>query len=578
MRRLSSLGFAATLIGTSLLTSVAHAQSGDPAGQLGIQPYTGGLLPSVGGNVGDLRPQLERYFRTSVLPATAPAWVFESSLGVDVGVTDNALRTTAPRRADVFTVLSPTLSLTGDTSRVQTNLVYSPLVQLYATQGSQTQVSQFFNGQSLVTLVPDALFLDVRGSITQSSLLGSGFNSATTQSTSSFNRQNQVQSITYSVTPYAEHRFGGWGTARIGYSYTGTIQDAYNDQASLNNQFGQGFGQGVNQGLGYGAIGNLTTNRERASFASGENLGRFNVLSVLEAIQYDGNGSYSGAYRNQFTNQLGFALTRKITILGGLGYQDIRYAGAPPLRINEPTWNGGVRYTPNNDSTITVLYGRRDGAASVSVDAQFAVTARIRVFGRYSTGITSDIEEAQNVLQTTSVGPAGLLTDTVTGAPVGGGGSFGVQNGVYRVRRASATALFLANRDSYSATITQEDRTTLTNSSSFFTDRVVPAGVSTSSLYGTASWQHELTPDMTSTLSAQYGSTNNASQFIGANNGQQSTVGITAAISKQFTNTLSGSIRYNYINRFGSQVGVSSAYNFGNYDENSLLVGLRKSF
>ena len=83
---------------------------------------------------------------------------------------------------------------------------------------------------------------------------------------------------------------------------------------------------------------------------------------------------------------------------------------------------------------------------------------------------------------------------------------------------------------------------------------------------------------MTSTLSAQYGTSNNVSQLVNNSGGQQSTVGLTAVISKQFTNTLSGSVRYSYFDRFGSQAGNISRYNTGNYDENILLVGLRKSF
>ena len=577
MRRLISPECLAGIAGLCLLALPAAAQS--DGGLYGGQPYTGGILPNVGSNTGDIRPQLERYFKTSVLPATAPAWVFEPSLGVDVGVTDNALRIAAPRRADVFTVLTPTFNLTGDTSRVQTNLSYSPQLQLYATQSSQTQVSQFFNGRSLVTLAPDALFLDLRGSVSQSSLTGNGFNNGITQSSATYNRQNQVQTTTFAVTPYAEHRFGGWGTARIGYSYVRTLQDTDNNRFNQNNQFNQ-----VNvTGLGYGAIGNLTTQRERLSFASGENLGRFNDFAVLEAIQYSGSGNYGGSHRNQATNELGYALTRKITLLGGLGYQDILYAGQPAVRINEPTWNGGIRYTVNDDSAITILYGRRDGAASLSIDGQFAPTARTRLIGRYSTGITSDIEDAQNLLNTTSVGPTGLVTDSATGAPVGGGGAFGTQNGVYRVRRASLTALFLAERDSYSASVTQEDRTTLTSSSSFFTNGVIPAGTSSSSLSLSGGWQHQLSPDLSSAAYASYGVSNNSSQLTTGIGGEQTTISLTAALNKQFTETLSGSIRYTFTDQSGGRQADFSRlnlgnFNSGNYTENLLIAGLRKRF
>lgn len=585
----------AGLAGLCLLAQPAQAQLGE-TGSAAPPLLAGGVLPGLGGgtSVGDLRPQLERYFQPSLLPATAPAYVIQPSIGVDVGFTDNAGRgrgngRSGSGRSDAFTVISPTVVVTGDSARIKTNLAYAPQIQLYASTSNQDQVSNFFNGQSLITLAPDAVFLDLRGAVTQSSILGSGFNNG---QTSTYNRQNQVQTTSFSITPYAEHRFGGWGTARIGYSFARTLQDSASGIATGNtvDVFGNPVNVNpVNGSQGYGSIGNLTTQRERATFATGENLGRFNDLTTLEAIQYGGSGSYGGSHRNQALNELGFALTRKITLLGGIGYQDILYSGGSSgggrnnlvqsnVRINEPTWTVGTRYTPNQDSAVTVLFGRRDGRASVSFDGQFAPTARTRVFGRYSTGITSDIEDAQNLLDTTSVGPAGLVTDSATGAPVSGGSVFGVQNGVYRVSRLSLSGLFLANRDSYSVSVGQEDRTTLTTSTSFFSNNVVPAGTNTSSVFVSASWQHDLAPDLSSNVSAQYASSNNTSQLLGATSGRQDTFSIAASLNKQFTQTLTGNVRYIHSEQLGAQGFTSSRINSNNYSENALLVGLRKSF
>ncbi len=580
MRPSAPLGVAAGLAGMCLLAHPASAQY-STAGQ----PYTGGILPNVGtdSRVGDLRPQLQSYFQSLAAPSsTTPAWTITPSLGVDIGLTDNALRTNSPRRADIYTNISPTLVLSGDTARLKVNLAYSPQITVYATQNSQNQVSNYFNGQALATIVPDAVFLDLRGNVSVSSLAGNGINNGASQTN---NRQNNVQTITVSATPYAEHRFGGWGTARIGYSVTRTLQDRQDDNTLVvNNQALSNFGS-----PGYGAVGNLTTQRERASFTTGENLGRWNNILVIEAIQYNGSGSYRGAHRNQVQNEVGYALTRKVTLLGGFGYQDIRYAGVPPVRINEPTWNFGARYAPNPDSTVTILYGRRDAITSISFDGQFAPTSRTRLIGRYSTGLTTDIEEAQNVLSTTTVGPTGLVTDSATGAPVGNSSSFGVQNGIYKVKRFSATGLLLQDRDSYSVTFTSEDRTTSTTTPSLLNNTVIPAGTNSTSVSASASWQHELAPDLSSTASAQYSLTNNTQQYLGGNGGQQRTLSLTAALSKQFTTSLSGSLRYTYTDQSGGQAGTLQFgqtasgnqglfLNRGSYTENLLLVGLRKSF
>lgn len=576
----AQIGPAPLPLATTQVAPVQEADRGVGTGPYSGQPYTGGLLSNLGTSyrLNDLRPQLERFFQTSAAtPSNAPAFIVQPSIGVDVGVTDNALRVASPRRADFLTIISPSLVVSGDTARLKVNFAYAPQITIYASNSSQTRVDQFFSGQALGIIVPDAVFLDLRGSISSTSLAGNGLQGNTVPN---YNRQNQVTTTTVSATPYVEHRFGGFGTARLGYSLSRSLQDTNQNQVVPNslavlNAFGT---------PAYGYTGNLTTQRERLTFASGENLGRFNVFTALQAIQYNGGGSYRGAFRNEVSNEFGYALNRRITLLAGIGYQDVRYGGSPQVRFREPSYNFGARYSPNPDSNLTVLYGRHDGIGSISFDGQYAPTARTRLIGRYSTGITSDLEGTQNVLDASTVGSSGLVTDATTGAPVGSGSSFGIQNGIYKVRRLSLSALLLQDRDTFSVGLTYEDRTNLTNTPSAFTNAIVPAGQSSTSIYGSAAWQHDLAPNLNSTLGLQYGVTNNTQQFLGANGGTQSTFSVTAALTRQLTETLSGSVRYSFISQTGGR-GANAGFlntaafgNTGSYTENSVFVGLRKSF
>ena len=526
--------------------------------------------------IGDLRGQLEQYL-PGLLPRTAgPAFLVNGSLGMDAGITDNALRVERPRRADLFTVLSPALRVSGDTARLKVNLSYAPVASVYAQTPSQTRFDQYGNGTALATLVPDAMFLDLRGSVTQQSRIG-GYGQ--TSSTVALNRNDQVQSTSFSVTPYAEHRFGGLGTARLGYSLARTIQSGYGSQDALNTQ--------ALSFNGVGGTGNLLTQRERASFVTGENLGRFNDVVVLEAVQYSGVGAYSGAHRNQITHDVGYAVTRTITALAGLGYQDLRFNGTPGVRLREPIWSAGVRLAPNPDSSVTITYGRRDGFNAAAVDGSYSPTARTRVFVRYTTGLTTDAEEQQNLLATATVGPTGLLTDSVTGAPVSSSsGAFGTQNGLYRLRRFSITGLLLLNRDSVSVSLEQDDRAGV---------GAVPPGLggtaqttgSNSGVTGTLSWEHELSPAMTSSASLSYGMDDNGVAAAGSS-GSQRTVQTSLALNYTFTETLTGSARYLFTDRSGGgRTGPAAGPNTGPFGfgqagqaltENLLLVGLRKSF
>lgn len=512
--------------------------------------------------VGDLRGQLEQYLPGLQPRTTGPAFLVSASLGVDAGVTDNALRVERPRRADVFTTVNPTLGVSGDTSRLKVNLSYAPVATLYAQTPSQNRFDHYGNGAALATLVPEAVFLDLRGTVTQQSRTGGYYGQTTTLAT---NRNDQVQSATFSVTPYAEHRFGGLGTARLGYSLARTVQSGYGSQ-DLNAT------QALLLNNGFGATGNLTTQRERASFVTGENLGRVNDIAVGEAVQYSGVGAYRGAHRNQVTNDVGYAITRTITALAGFGYQDLRFNGVPGVRISEPVWSVGARFTPKQDSSLTVTYGRRDGFNAAAVDGTYSPTARTRVFVRYATGLTTDAEEQQNLLATTNVGPTGLLVDSVTGAPVSSSsGAFGTQNGLYRLRRFSITGLLLLNRDSVSVSLEQDDRTS-----------VGAVTASNSGVFGTLSWEHELSPAMTGTASFSYGVDDNGKLLGTGASGSQRTVQTSLALNYVLTETLTGSARYLFTDRSGGAGQAAGPFGYGrtrqNLTENLLLVGLRKSF
>jgi uncharacterized protein (PEP-CTERM system associated) len=535
--------------------------------------------------VSDLRGQLEQYLPGLLPRTTGPAFLVNASLGVDAGVTDNALRVERPRRADVFTVISPNLRVSGDTSRLKVNLNYAPLASVYAQNPSQTRFDQYGNGTALATLVPEAVFLDLRGSVTQQSRTG-GYGQ--TRNTLALNRNDQVQTAAFSVTPYAEHRFGGLGTARLGYSLARTIESGYGSQNNLNTT------QALVFNNGFGAIGNLTTQRERASFVTGENLGRVNDTVVLEAVQYSGVAAYRGAHRNQATNDIGYAVTRTVTALAGFGYQDLRFNGVPGVRISEPIWSVGGRLTPNPDSSITITYGRRDGFNAAAVDGAYSPTARTRVFVRYATGLTTDAEEQQNLLATTNVGPTGLLVDSVTGAPVSSSsGAFGTQNGLYRLRRFSITGLLLLNRDSVSVSLEQDDRQSINTVPAGIGGTAAPTTASNSGIIGTLAWEHELSPALSSSASLSYGVDDNGNLVGTGSSGSQRTVQTSLALNYVFTETLTGSARYLFTDRsgggrtgqanIGSNAGLNAGlFGFGqtgqNLTENLLLVGLRKSF
>ncbi len=534
-----------------------------------------GSLPAYGAGtrVGDLRPQLERLLPGS-LPSTAqrPAWIISPSIGVDVGLTDNARRVSSPREVDAFTQITPAVFVSGDTARVRVNLSYTPVAELYASTPGQNRLDHYLNAGAQVTVVPNLFYVDLRGNVSQQSRTGGFGQSGFAQGTpSAFNRNDQVQTASVQVTPTLVQRFGGFGTAQLLYSLSYTTQSDRSDNRSTVPPLGSTF-NGFNSGgqnQAFFPLGSLLTHREQATFATGEDFGRIRNVLLLEGVQFDGGGIYRGAYRNQASIDNAFAITRSVAVLGLIGYQDLKYNTIPPYRVNGILWNVGIRLSgPNPDNFLEARYGRKDGFDAESLDASYAPTARIRLFARYSTGVTTDIEDQQNRLSSTSVDAFGGSVDSVTGAPVTPtSGFFGTQNNLFRLRRASITGVYVLTRDSFSVSLVNEDRSPVRNFGGANAGAFGILNDNTKGTYGTIAWQRDIRPDLRGDVSIQYGTRTTGS---GSNSSEQ-TLSASAGVTYQLSETVSSRATYVFNERSGAGQGR-------NFVENILLVGLRKNF
>lgn len=571
--------FASGVAASLLSIAPAAAQDG---GALGYGSGFGSLPAyGTGARVGDLRPQLERLLPRS-LPSTAvqPAWIISPSIGVDLGLTDNARRVSSPRDVDAFTQISPAVLVNGDTARIRANLSYTPTAELYASTSNQNRLDHYLNAGAQVTVVPDLFFVDLRANISQQSRTGGFGQSGVAQGTpSAFNRDDQVQTSSVQVTPYVVQRFGGIGTAQLLYSLTYTNQSNQSDNGRFVPPLGSTFNStgsanNVNgQNQAFFPLGSLLTHREQATFATGENFGRVRNLVLLEGIQFDGGGIYRGAYRNQASIDNAFAINRSVALVGLIGYQDLKYNTIPPYRVNGILWNAGVRLTGTDpDNYLEARYGRKDGFEAESLDLSYAPTARIRVFARYSTGVTTDAEDQQNRLSSTSVDAFGGSVDTITGAPVAStSGFFGTQNNLFRLRRASLTGIYILTRDSFSVTVVNEDRSPVSNAvaaNSAANSGLFGIQTDTSNgTYGTLSWQRDIRPDLRSNVAFQYGTRSGDS---GVNSSEQ-TISASVGATYQLSETVAGRATYVFNQRSGGGQGRE-------FYENLVLVGLRKSF
>ena len=558
---------------------------------------TSGLRPAygLGTRVGDLRAQLEGLVSGGAPLPAGIAWQVIPSIGVDVGATDNASFTNGRQRADVFTQITPGVVIIGDTPRVNVNLSYTPLARLYASTPSQNRFDQYLNAGAQVTILPERLLIDARAQVSQQSLTGGFGQDGFSQGTlSDFNRQDQVQSATVEVTPRFVNRFGSLGTAELSYTLAYTNQNYGSGSgfggsalgAPLGSSFGSGFGttnqafgardqraNAANQGF---FPQDLLTHRERATFTTGEDLGRVRSFLLLEAVQFDGAGPYRGAYRREASADNAFALNRTVSLLGKIGYQQILYNGLGGYRFSGITWNAGVRLTPNVEDFIELRYGEQDGTNNFTADMSYAPTARIRLLARYDTGITSNVENQQNLLSGTTVNQFGGSVDTLTGGPVTGtSGFFGTQNNIFELRRLSFTGIYTLPRDTISVSVVREERSPPSNNRGGFGQNLTGYR-GDNGIYGTVNWQHELADDWRTNLSVQVG-TRSAGRATGpfaaqeASSASERTLSTVASTSYQLSPTLGSQASYVFNQRSGGGSNRS-------FTENILIVGLRKTF
>jgi uncharacterized protein (PEP-CTERM system associated) len=513
----------------------------------GHQLHAQGLQPAVGPDlrVGDLRDQFQ-----PLAGAVPAAWIFTPSL--DISETfDSAVQLRNGRfGSDFITRVTPGFSLTGDSARLTGNIFYAPQISIYAKNGNLNGVPQNLNASVTATLVENLLYVDLRGYAAQQSLTGG---QPQQLSTIPLSQQNNVQTASFSISPYIRHSFGGTGTLEIGYSIIRSLQNTNNEFIQPSSSpFTQ---QAVNS--------NLTTQQEHASFTTGEDFGRLQNTLSLVATQYSGGGALSGAYNNTINNQTSYAVSRFLTVFGSLGYENILYNTQDQFKINDITWSGGVRLTPNEDSSISISYGRSQGQNSLTVDASFSPTARTRIYANYSQGLGTTQQNLQNGALNSVVNSNGVSINPVTGAPlILTNNFFGTQNSLYRTTRLSMTGALLLERDTISVSVTHDDYKVIDGQ---------PGSVpSNSGVVGSLAWTHTFSEALTSNTYLEYGTRNaSGSGFAGGNN--QTSYAVSVGLNYAFTETLSGYTQYAHTGATGNTFGIPPS-------RDVVIVGLHKAF
>ena len=509
----------------------------------------GQLLPQMGAPVelGDLRTAFQRAYGPAGLGAAVGdrAWTFIPAIDLDVTATDNVqgLGLGGSRKSgDVITSITPSISIQGASQRLTGSLFYGPQLRAYMRNSSQNSVAQNLNASAKATIFEDLLFLNASAYMAEYSRSGGLGGGASGR----LSKADRVQTSSFSVGPQLRHAFSDYGVAELSHSFSLLTQRGQALRANTP------FAPAVTPG-------NTTINNTQASFSSGQAFGRLNFAVTLARIAYDGPGVLKNAHRNSEMLDLGYAVTRGVTLLGQVGHQDVQYGGTQKIRVNGAIWSVGARWNPDPDTIITVRYGYRDGGASYSFEGSTAPTARTRVAASYSDGMANAAEELQNSLGRTRISNSGITIDPVTGMPVILNNNFsGAQGGLARVKRISVSGVLTGDVDVFSLTLNRDERTTLSSD-------VPGAAPAISFMNVSGAWQRELGPGVRGNAQASYGE-RSAGGF-----GSQQVMTLSTGVSWALSETLSTRATYTFTHASASQRG------FG-YQANLVSLGLRKTF
>lgn len=482
---------------------------------------------------------------------TDRAWTIRPSIAVDLIATDNAFLTSRHRQSDLIVAVSPGLSVAAQTARLTGGFNYRPTFSYYTSTPGQERLDHFLNGQALVTLQPDWLFLDIRANSSVSSLTGG----LPTGATAATNRANRLQTTSVQISPYVQFRIPQIGTAQVGYSFQ------YVDQSAGGNGFGGGGITSLAGAIGgtpFFASGDFIAHEGFAVVSTGDEFGRLSMTGRLSAVEYDGKGVLDGAYRRSGVVQNSYAVTRGFAALLDLGYEQLHYAGPRPFDVDSPIWAVGFQLT-GPDASVVAKYGRRDGFNSFSLDSSVPIGGRTRLVARYEERLTTSAQLAALNLQRAQFDLAGNRVDPVTGIPIVpsfADNLLAQQAGLQRLRTATAAISQSWERDTITLSIVRDEREPVNPDPRSFAQEGITGGLN---------WVRLLTPEVSGALFGQYGRTETSGR------GSSRTYSAGASLSRDFGQGLTGTVQYRYTNR-GDYLGTGSA------TQNMLLLGLRKDF
>jgi uncharacterized protein (PEP-CTERM system associated) len=267
----------------------------------------------------------------ALLPsAVRAAWQVTPSVELRETWSDNpSLRSDSEKRSQFITSVSPGVTVTNQTPRLQVSASYQLNAFKYSGERvtGTDSVNSSLNASAKGMVVNDLLFFDAAAGITQTPI--SAFGPVGDNPYSSTNR-SEVRS--YRVSPYLVHGFGSFAVAQLRYTHDMVDSDAV------------GFARSTSDSLNL----SLNSGPTFRTLGWGLQLNRANEEDGIAPKQIN----------SKVLASLRYAMTRTFSLTGTGGYDKFDYESMGDS-TQGASWSGGFSYNPSARTSLQMSAGKR---------------------------------------------------------------------------------------------------------------------------------------------------------------------------------------------------------------------------
>jgi len=156
---------------------------------------------------------------------------------------------------------------------------------------------------------------------------------------------------------------------------------------------------------------------------------------TADASEYNSSSTSQNTQVSAF-NDFEYRFAPSVAALGRAGYQNLRYPFSPAATFAGATWLAGGRLGtvgPDQPAYVSLQYGKQQGVYGFTGSAQVNITPTLLLTANAAQGISSQSQQFQSNLATSTLNPYGSIVDQFSGLPTAFyNPGLGLTNNVYR--------------------------------------------------------------------------------------------------------------------------------------------------